>query len=128
MKIFKKNMEQSQLTSENQKDRYLLHNNTLEDIGYKKYLENIANYKKLIEENNNIDIDYIKYQLDEIEKIDVKENEIEEIELELSRISKFDKISNNVNIITNLFDKQEGICDLLYNAKRNINYINDCIK
>lgn len=27
------------LTSENQKDRYLLHNNTLEDIGYKKYLE-----------------------------------------------------------------------------------------
>ena len=27
------------LTSENQKDRYLLHNNTLEDAGYKKYLE-----------------------------------------------------------------------------------------
>ena len=92
---------------------------------YNKYLEYLDSYNKLINENNNIDIDYIKYQLDEIEKINVQPNEIEEIELELSRISKYDKISNNINMITNLFDKQEGICDLLYTSKRNITHVSD---
>ena len=44
----------------------------------------------------------------------LKENEIEEIELELNRIAKFDKISSSVNNIIELFDKNEGISDLLY--------------
>lgn len=92
---------------------------------YQKYLNKISDYNKIINENNNIDIDYIKYQLEEIETINIKENEIEEVEAEINRISKFDKISNSVNTIMNLFDKQEGICDLLYDAKRNISYISD---
>lgn len=92
---------------------------------FKKYQEKIESYNELINENNNIDIDYIKYQLDEIEEINVKENEIEEIELEISRISKFDKISNNVRIIEEAFDKEDGICDLLYNAKRAASNISD---
>jgi DNA repair ATPase RecN len=82
-------------------------------------------YNKLINENNNIDIDYIKYQLDEIETIDIKENEIEEIEVELNRISKFDKISSSINNIIELFDKNEGISDLLYSFKKNYLQISD---
>ena len=92
---------------------------------YKTYLEKTNDYNKLINENNNIDIDYIKYQLEEIETIDVKENEFEEIELELNRISKFDKISNSVNNIIDLFDRNEGISDLLYEFKRNYLQISD---
>ena len=92
---------------------------------YQEYLNKINSYNNLINENNNIDIDYIRYQLEEIETIDIKENEIEEIQLELARISKYDKISYNVNEILNMFDKQEGICDLLYNAKRSMNHISD---
>lgn len=92
---------------------------------YKLYLQKTDEYNKLINENNNIDIDYIKYQLEEIETIDVKENEIEEIELELNRISKFDKISSSVNNIIELFDKNEGISDLLYSFKKNYLQISD---
>jgi len=92
---------------------------------YQKYSDLINDYNKIINENNNIDIDYIKFQLDEIERINLKENEFEEIELELSRISKYDKISNVINNITNLFDKQNGICDLLYEAKKNYRNISD---
>ena len=92
---------------------------------YQKYLNKTSDYQKLINENNNIDIDYIKYQLDEIEEIDIKENEIEEIETEITRISKFDKISNSVNSINNLFDMKDGICDLLYNVKRNFAALSD---
>lgn len=94
-------------------------------LSYQNYLNKISDYNKIINENNNIDIDYIKYQLDEIDEVNIKENEIEEIETEISRISKYDKISNSVNTITNLFDKQEGICDLLYSVKRNFNFISD---
>ena len=92
---------------------------------YKKYLDKINDYNNIINENNNIDIDYIKYQLEEIENIDIKENEIEDIELEISRLSKYDKISNTINTITDLFDKNEGICDLLYSLKKNFNIISD---
>ena len=92
---------------------------------YQNYLNKMNDYNKLLNENNNIDIDYIQYQLDEIEEIDVKENEIEEIELELKRISKLDKISNSVNVIVESFDRQEGICDLLYNVKKAYNNLSD---
>jgi DNA repair protein RecN (Recombination protein N) len=92
---------------------------------YKLYLQKMEEYNKLINEHNNIDIDYIKYQLDEIETIDIKENEIEEIEIELNRISKFDKISSSVNNIIELFDKNEGISDLLYSFKKNYLQISD---
>ena len=92
---------------------------------YNSYLAKVADYNKIINENNNIDIDYIKYQLEEIEQIDLKENEFEEIQTELNRISKYDKISNSVNNINELFDKQEGICDLLYNVKKSFNNLSD---
>lgn len=92
---------------------------------YNQYLSKISDYNKIINENNNIDIDYIKYQLEEIEEIDLKENEFEEIQTELNRISKYDKISSSVNSINEAFDRPEGICDLLYNVKRSFSNLKD---
>ena len=95
------------------------------DVLYKEYNEKISKYNELKSMNTNEDIDYLKYQLDEILSIDVKENEIEELELEASRISKFNKLSTNVNGAISMLDGERGINELLYEVKRFVSNVSD---
>lgn len=95
------------------------------DVLYKEYNEKISKYNELKSVNTNEDIDYLKYQLDEILSIDVKENEIEELELEASRISKFNKLSTNVNGAISMLDGERGINELLYEVKRFVSNVSD---
>ena len=92
---------------------------------YKEYNEKLNYYEELKKMNNVEDIEYIKYQLEEIINIDIKENEIEELELESSRISKFNKLSSNINGATSILDGERGINELLYEVKRFIGNVND---
>ena len=92
---------------------------------YNEYNEKSNYYEELKKMNTNEDIDYLKYQLDEIISIDVKENEIEELELEATRISKFNKLSSNVNGAISALDGDNGINELLYEVKRFLANVND---
>ena len=92
---------------------------------YNEYNEKVNHYEDLKKMNTNEDIDYLKYQLDEILNIDVKENEIDELELEASRISKFNKLSSNINGAISILDGDKGINELLYEVKRFINNVSD---
>ncbi len=92
---------------------------------YNEYNEKVNHYEDLKKMNTNEDIDYLKYQLEEIINIDVQENEIEELELEASRISKFNKLSSNINGAISILDGDKGINELLYEVKRFINNVSD---
>lgn len=95
------------------------------DIVYTQYNEKINKYEELKSMNTNEDIDYLKYQLEEILSIDIKENEIEELELEASRISKFNKLSSNVNGAISMLDGEKGINELFYEVKHFISNVSD---
>jgi len=92
---------------------------------YNEYNEKVNHYEELKRMNTNEDIDYLKYQLEEIINIDVKENEIEELELEASRISKFNKLSSNVNGAISMLDGERGINELFYEVKHFISNVSD---
>lgn len=92
---------------------------------YSKYTSKLEYYNSLLKDNKNEDIDYLKYQLEEILSIDVKENEIEELELEASRISKFNKLNTNVNGALSILDGDKGINELLYEVKHYLSNVSD---
>ncbi len=105
--------------------------NSLKDIkeeymaSYNAYQDKLDYYNKLTKENNNEDIDYLKYQLEEILDIDIKENEIEELQLEASRIAKFNKLNENLTGAISRLDGEKGINELLYEVKHYINNVSD---
>ena len=92
---------------------------------YDLYMEKLNYFNKLSKEQVNEDLDYLKYQLKEIEDIDVKENEIEELELQKERINKFNKINTNVNGAINILDGDKGINELLYEVKHCLSNVSD---
>lgn len=92
---------------------------------YGEYISKVNQYNELKKMNTDEDIDYLKYQLEEIISVDVKENEIEELELEATRISKFNKLSSNVNGAISILDGDKGINELLYEVKRYISNVSD---
>jgi len=92
---------------------------------YISYTNQLNYYNELLKSNNDEDIDYLKYQLEEITNIDLKENEIEELELEASRISKFNKLSTNINGAISMLDGEKGINELMYEVKRCISNVSD---
>ena len=92
---------------------------------YDKYISKLEYYNSLLKDNKDEDIDYLKYQLEEILTVDVKENEIEELELEASRISKFNKLNSNVNGALSILDGDNGINELMYEVKRYLSNVSD---
>lgn len=94
-------------------------------ITYNNYIDKLNYYNELLKSNNNEDIDYIRYQLEEIININLKENEIEELELEANRISKFNKLSTNVNEAINILNGDKGINELMYEVKRCLSNVSD---
>lgn len=105
--------------------------NNLNDIkqnyseAYNLYTNKLNYYNELLKYNTDEDIDYLRYQLEEIINVDLKENEIEELELEATRISKFNKLSSNVNGAISILDGDKGVNELLYEAKRYLANVSD---
>ena len=95
------------------------------DKKYSEYVSKNDEFEKLKSMNLNEDLDYLKYQLNEILEVDVQENEIEDLELEASRISKFSKLSTNVNNVITILDGDKGVNELLYEAKHYIGCVSD---
>ncbi len=64
--------------------------------------------------------DLMKFQYDEIEAADLKENEIEELEIEQKRIQNYAKISDKTKEINEALSGERGALSALYIAKRSI--------
>lgn len=92
---------------------------------HSKYNNKVNYYNKLSQSRESEDVDYLKFQLDEIESLDLKENEIEELDLEVSRIKKFQKISETINLVSQAMNGENGILELLYETKKNMATLSD---
>lgn len=89
-------------------------------IEYKEINEEIARYKAILD--SDIDIDYIKYQYDELVNADLKENEMEELEDELATLSSIVYLSEKMEKFASLHDSS---INSLYEAKKVLENIND---
>ena len=68
------------------------------------------------------DIEYLRFQYDEIEKANIKENELEEIEEEIQVLSSFEKLASAFKEFSSYYEEASS---LLYQAKKAANAIKD---
>lgn len=113
-------------------DQYILKNNTynsdFKDL-IKNYKDGFVEYQKQKSELNQLinkkssseNIDYLIYQIQEIEKYNLKENELEEIDEELNKLNNFSKIYDNFK---NFQENYKIASNYLYAAKRDLASIN----
>ena len=80
--------------------------------------ENCAN-----ESHREIRIDVLKYQINEIEKADLKEGEEEQLLNLKERLKNQEKITNALSSVRESFTSEGGIFDITSNSIRNLSFI-----
>ena len=91
------------------------------------YKEELKEYKEAINKNDEVyeKLDLLKFQYDELSKLDLKENELEDIEKEINVLSNYDKIYNNLNDAINLLDSIDNLYDSFNALKKIESYDNE---
>ena len=90
---------------------------------YKEYHQELKKIKALYDKKSNLeDIDYLKHQIAEIEKVELKENEIEDIDEELNRLNSFSKIYNAFKSYQENFQLASNY---LYSARMDLTNLKD---
>ena len=90
---------------------------------YVDYLSIKKEYNLLKQKQNNLgEIDYLIYQKNELENANIKENEMENLEEEKNSLASFSRQSEK---ISNFLNDYQNISSSLYNAKKNLSYINE---
>ena len=90
---------------------------------YVDYLSIKKEYNLLKQKQNNLgEIDYLIYQRNELENANIKENEMENLEEEKNSLASFSRQSEK---ISNFLNDYQNISSSLYNAKKNLSYINE---
>lgn len=87
---------------------------------YKKKIQEINDFKNKI--NQFGDIDYLKYQLDELTKANLIPHEMEDLEEESKKLSSFTKMSENLGEFLHNYEEAKSF---LYHAKKSLDRIND---
>ncbi|RMG79216.1 MAG: DNA repair protein RecN [Bacteroidetes bacterium] len=87
---------------------------------YEQYQQTVHSIKKLKSQvENQVDIDYLKFQLEEFEQIRPQENEKEELEKELKLLENSEAYIEELNSLIQHFDEDEsGISRRLAEANR----------
>lgn len=88
---------------------------------YKK--EELALKQFMEEEANPDDLDYLQFQLAEMDAMDIKENEVEELELKQKEMAAFDKVSSHLNEAINTIESSRY--DLLYHIQKELDTIDN---
>ena len=89
---------------------------------YNKYLEKKNELKNLIIENEKFDLDYLEYQINEIEKYHLKENEIEDLNNEYNSLKSYEKLNEGYKNYQNIKYLNEGkLEDILINLSNKLN-------
>ena len=86
--------------------------------------------KKQLEQFENVsvresDADYLRYEIEEIEKAHLTENEDEELEARLKTIQGFEKIFGRLNEAVELFEKDRGADELLYEINSSLSSLSE---
>lgn len=68
------------------------------DESLRKYNDDITKLKEFEEENKEIDVEYLNYQIKEIKKYNLKENEIEDLLEEEKTLKNFEKLNEDYSI------------------------------
>ncbi len=90
---------------------------------YRLALKNyLLKEKQLADDASNLD--YLKYQLAELDKANLLENELEDIEMELSELNNYENIFKHLNEIKKAFN-DNNIVEALYSVKQNLLKLKD---
>ena len=106
------------LLSKDEKEIYNEFNNL-----YRDYLETKNKLQNL--KNKQLDlgsIDYLKFQDEELNKVNIQENEMENLEQERNSLMNFSKQSEKIAEFLSIY---EEISTSLYKAKKTLSYIDD---
>ena len=74
---------------------------------YEKYQEAKKELKDFEEQNKELDIDYLSFQLEEIDRYQLKENEIEDLEEELKSIKDLTQVQNRYEELQEILSSSE---------------------
>ncbi len=106
------------LLSKDEKEIY----NEFNDL-YRDYLETKNKLQNL--KNKQLDlgsIDYLKFQDEELNKVNIQENEMENLEQERNSLMNFSKQSEKIAEFLSIY---EEVSSSLYKAKKTLSYIDD---
>lgn len=104
-------------------DIYILKNNIRRLFNKLKNILNELNDLGGNDQQRLIRLDILKYQINEIEQVDMKEDEDLSLDELKNKINHQEKILNSLNYLKDLISNENGICDLLRNAIKNIDNI-----
>lgn len=90
---------------------------------YKEYDDALTH--ALQNEYNEDDLDFLTFQLNEIDEANITEGELEEIEAEQKRMMSFEKLTTHLNQACELLDGTQGSNPALYNAYKELDAISD---
>ncbi len=97
---------------------------------YLRYQHDFNTYTSLLKKkdeletflNSDIDIDYLNFQIEELEKANIKENEMEDLEEKLISLNHIVDLTNKLEAFKSDYEKATS---LLYSSKRNLDSIKD---
>ena len=88
------------------------------------YDNSVKNLNKIEKSQNEVtkELEFLEYEKNEIDELDLKEDIDKELEEEISKLENFDKISNSLNMAYQYLDN-DIILDSIYNAAKEISSI-----
>lgn len=87
---------------------------------YKSYKEALDDYNDCLNGELNEDIDFLRYQLNEIEEADISEDKVNEYQDELKNLNNFEKLNENLSQCYELLSGNNQTLEILYEAIRRL--------
>ena len=110
-------------------DQFCRHNVLLQEYkeGYAIYLQLKTNLKTFIEkgEVSLSEVEFLSFQLEELENAQLKDGEMQEVEDELAMLNNAEQIANMLDKGVNILEKENGALDLLSEIVRDLSGISD---
>jgi DNA repair protein RecN (Recombination protein N) len=86
---------------------------------YKEYqnsLKELDNLKKIMVDDKRLE--FMKFEVEEIEAAKLKENELEDLTLEQKRIQEYENLNSKYKVIEEVFSGENNVIGQLYTAKK----------
>ncbi|MEI7668203.1 MAG: DNA repair protein RecN [Erysipelotrichaceae bacterium] len=109
-------------------DKYINQQDLLSKVkdSYQQYFTLYKAYLEKSQVSLNVeDLDYLSFQVNEIEKAQLLDNEDIDLEKRIKELSSFEKTSGQLQTVLHALDEEEGVNEKLYDALRTMKTIND---
>lgn len=96
-------------------------------LSYSSYLEKLKKYNHILKgQKESIDrLEFLEYEKNELETLDLAPNLDKELELEIAKLSNYDKIYTNLNTAYESLSNEYFTIDNIYSASTNLSKISD---